>query len=58
MDAKMAIRWGTTDGVMQLAATGPTSNSRISAKADIPMLRDVAAIFAITPEAWDKWETA
>jgi len=53
--ARMAIRFGTTRGVMQLAETGPTDKSRISAAADVPMLHDVTAIFAITPEAWAKW---
>jgi hypothetical protein len=53
--ARMAIYWGTTKGVMQLCATGPTSSSKISAPADIPMLHDITAIFAITPEAWEKW---
>lgn len=54
-DARMAIRWGTTRGVMQLAATGPTKASLISVAADIPMLHDITAIFAITPEAWEAW---
>lgn len=56
--AKMAIRWGTTKGVMQLAETGPTGNSKISATADIPCLHDVTAIFRITEKAWDKWQKA
>lgn len=54
-DARMAIRWGTTRGVMQLAATGPTPESRISLPADIPMLHDITAIFTVTPEAWAAW---
>ena len=56
-EARMAIYWGTTKGVMELADTGPTESSRISAKADIPMLQDVTAIFDITDEAWKKWIT-
>ena len=56
--ARMAIKFGTTRGLMQLAETGPTGNSRISAPADIPVLHDITAIFAITPEAWEKWTTA
>ena len=56
--ARMAIKWGTTRGVMQLAETGPTSSSKISAVADIPMLNDITAIFAITDEAWEKWQNA
>ena len=57
-EARMAIYWGTTRGVMELAETGPTNKSRISAKADIPMLNDITAIFAVTPEAWSKWKSA
>jgi len=53
--ARMAIYWGTTKGLMQLAETGPTSSSKISAPADIPMLHDITAVFAITEEAWAKW---
>ena len=55
-DARMAIYWGTTKGVMELAETGPTGKSKISSKADIPMLHDVTAIFSITDEAWERWE--
>lgn len=57
-NAKMAIYWGTTKGVMQLCQSGPTSTSKISAAADIPMLHDITAIFDITPEAWAKWQKA
>jgi hypothetical protein len=56
--AKMAIYWGTTKGVMQLAHTGPTSSSKISAPADIPMLHDITAVFRITDEAWEAWSKA
>lgn len=55
-NARMAIRFGTTKGVMELADTGPTSNSKISAPADIPWLHDITAIFAITDKAWAKWQ--
>jgi hypothetical protein len=56
--AKMAIYWGTAKGVMQLAETGPTFRSKISAPADIPALHDVTAIFTITDAAWAKWQSA
>jgi hypothetical protein len=56
--ARMAIYWGTTRGVMQLAETGPTEKSKISAVADVPMLNDITAIFTITDEAWGKWQSA
>jgi hypothetical protein len=56
--ARMAIRFGTTRGLMELAETGPTAQSKISAPADIPMLHDITAIFAITDAAWSKWQAA
>lgn len=56
--ARMAIRFGTTRGLLQLAESGPTGNSKISAPADIPMLHDITAVFAITDEAWSKWQAA
>lgn len=55
-EARMAIRFGTTKGVMELAETGPTERSRISALADVPMLHDITALFAITDTAWKKWQ--
>lgn len=55
--AKMAIYWGTTRGVMELANTGPTSSSKISLPADIE-IRGVTAVFEVTPEAAAKWEAA
>jgi hypothetical protein len=55
--ARMAIHWGTQRGVMQLAETGPTSTSTISARADIEV-RKITAVFAVTPEAVLKWEAA
>lgn len=56
--ARMAIRFGTRRGLMQLAETGPTDESRIGARADIPVLHDVTAVFAVAPEAVQKWEAA
>lgn len=56
-NARMAIRFGTTRGVMQLAETGPTSSSTISARADIDV-RNVTAVFEVTPEATKAWESA
>lgn len=56
--ARMAIYFGTTKGVMQLAETGPTKKSRISAVADIEMLNDITSIFTITDEAWNAWQSA
>ena len=56
-NARMAIYFGTTLGVMELAETGPTKKSRISAPADIPILHDITAVFAITEKAWDRWQS-
>lgn len=57
-DARCAIRFGTTQGFMQLAETGPTKNSRIGAKAPHVRLFDITSITQITEEAKSKWETA
>jgi hypothetical protein len=56
-NARMAIYFGTTKGVMQLAETGPTSSSKISARADI-QLRKVTAVFEVTETATAAWERA
>lgn len=55
--ARMAISFGTTRGVMELAETGPTSRSKISARADID-IRKVTAVFEVSPAAADAWEKA
>lgn len=55
--ARMAIYWGTTKGVMELAEVGPSSKSKLSAKADIE-IRKVTAVFEVTKEAAEKWKTA
>jgi len=55
--ARMAIYWGTTRGVMQLAETGPTEKSKISARADV-LLHDVTAVFEVAPTAVEAWEAA
>lgn len=55
--ARMAIRFGTTRGVMELAETGPTKISKISARADIEV-RKVTAVFEVTPAATEAWEAA
>ena len=57
-DAKMAIYWGTTRGVMELCKEGPNGRSKISLPADIPVLHDITAIFDISPEASRNWQAA
>lgn len=51
---RMAIYWGTTEGVMELAATGPTSKSKISAKCDM-QLRGITSVMKVSEEAEAKW---
>jgi hypothetical protein len=55
--ARMAIRFGTTRGLMQLAETGPTPNSKISARATLE-IRSITAVIEVTDEAVKAWEAA
>ena len=55
--ARMAIYFGTSKGVMQLAETGPTDSSKISARADIEVRR-VTAVLEVTEPATKAWEEA
>lgn len=55
--ARMAIYWGTTRGVMELAEVGPNAKSKVSARADIEA-RGITAVFEVTSEAAVKWEAA
>jgi hypothetical protein len=52
----MVIYWGTTRGVMQLAATGPTPSTKASLRADIT-INSITAVFDATEEAASKWST-
>ena len=54
-EARMVLAFGTTKGVMQLAETGPTEFSKVSAKADIEV-RKVTAVFEVSAEAQAKWD--
>lgn len=55
--ARMAIYWGTTKGLNQLAETGPTTSSKISARADLEV-RKVTAVYEVTAQAMENWEKA
>jgi hypothetical protein len=55
--ARMAIYFGTQRGVMQLAETGPTGSSKISARADLEV-RKITAVMEVTPPAVEAWEAA
>lgn len=55
--ARCAIYFGTTGGVFQLAATGPTPKSRIGSRAPEITLQDVTSVSAVAPEAVQAWES-
>lgn len=57
-DARMAIYWGTTRGVLQLAETGPTSTSKLSAPAPRIELRAITAVIDVAPAAEAAWRAA
>jgi len=55
--ARMAIRFGTTRGIMELCETGPTSSSKVSARADLEV-RKITAVFEVSEAAVKAWEAA
>ncbi len=55
-NAVMAIRWGTTEGLLQLAATGPTSESRISKAASRIRLELCECVIDVSEEAQTAWK--
>ena len=56
--AKMAIRWRTSKGIAELAEIGPNENSLIGAKADVPVIHNITAVFLVSKEAEQKWIAA
>lgn len=57
-NCRMAIYWGTSRGVMQLAEEGPNNNTRVGAKAEVDVMHDVTAIFSVNEKAAKKWLSA
>jgi hypothetical protein len=57
-NARCAIRWGTTGGILQLAETGPTTSSKIGARAPEIELREVTAVIEVSEVAAAAWEAA
>lgn len=51
--ARIIRRWGTTDGLNQLAAGGPTSSTKLDAPADVLVAR--RALIALVPCEASKW---
>jgi hypothetical protein len=54
-DARMVIYWGTTDGVDQLAATGPTEKSKLGAQVPLVRLFGITSIALVTEAAEGAW---
>lgn len=50
-DVRMAIRWGTTDGLLELTETGPTHATKMSKTAPTATLYDITGVFDVTPAA-------
>jgi hypothetical protein len=57
-DARMAIRFGCTKGILQLAHTGPTSESKIGAPAPRIELRDITSVSDVSETAVAAWNAA
>lgn len=55
-DCSCAIKFGTERGFLQLAATGPTKESRIGAFAPKVVLQGVTSITECTEAAVQAWE--
>lgn len=51
--ARCVRRWGTTEGLNELAAKGPLPNTRLDAAADLKVNRK--ALIAIIPCEAEKW---
>lgn len=54
--ARMALYWGTTRGILELAEVGPNARSKVSARADLE-LRKVTSVFEVSPGAAEAWES-
>lgn len=57
-DARMAIYWGTTNGVDQLARSGPTAKSKLGDVAPRIWLCGLTSVVDATPEAVAAWGRA
>ena len=55
-DCRMAIYWGTTNGLFELANTGPTPKSKISAPAPTVTLHDCTSLIDVAADAVAAWD--
>jgi len=53
--ARAVRRWGTKEGLNELANKGPLENTRLDAKADKPMLVSRKAVIGLIPTEVSKW---
>lgn len=54
-DALMVIYFGTTQGLFQLGATGPTASSKLSAKVPDIRLEKTVSIIGVSAAAEEAW---
>lgn len=57
-DARMVIYWGTTRGLFELASTGPTSKSKISAPVQRIRLELCECVIDVSSDAEAAWSRA
>lgn len=58
LNARMAIYWGTTRGLLELADTGPTAKSKISAPAERIQLEVCECVIDVSAGAVEAWKRA
>ncbi len=54
-DARMAIRWHTSRGLVELAEVGPNPRTLTSAKADVEV-RKITAVYEVSETARKAWD--
>lgn len=56
-EARCAIKFGTTEGFLELAEKGPNGNSKIGATAPEIELSKVTSVTKVTPAAAKAWKS-
>ena len=56
-DVRMAIRFGTHGGVLELAELGPNASSFVGSTAPSATLHGVTGVFDVTEEAAKQWRS-
>lgn len=55
-NSKMVIRWGTTDGVSQLANSGVTERTKLAAKSAEAWICGVTHVEVMSESAWESMD--